>query len=77
MNPEVLAAELNREPFVPLRLHLSDGQQVDILNPGLCYIAHLSLYAFAGRPHDALAEGVHVISLRHIVSVSKLPLRAA
>ncbi len=70
MNPETLAAELERDPFIPLRLHLADGRTVDILNPGLCYIARLGLYVFrVGRPHAALAEDVQVISLRHIVSV--------
>jgi hypothetical protein len=69
MNPETLASELNRDPFIPLRLHLSDGRELEIENPGLCFIARLALYAFRARPHDALAEDVQVISLRHIVSV--------
>ncbi len=70
MNPETLATELEREPFIPLRLHLSDGRTVDILNSGLCYIARLALYIFrVGRPRAALAEDVSVISLRHIVSI--------
>jgi hypothetical protein len=72
MNPQVLAQELNREPFIPLRIHLVDGRTVDIINPGLCFIAHLSLYVFAGKPHDALAEDVEVISLRGIASVKTL-----
>jgi hypothetical protein len=72
MNPEVLAAELNRDPFIPLRLHLTDGRTLDIQNPGLCFIARLGLYAFRSRPHEALAEDVQVISLRHIVSVETL-----
>ncbi len=70
MNPETLAAELEREPFIPIRLHLSDGRTMDILNPGLCHIARLALYVFRiGRPHTSLAEDVNVISLRHIVSI--------
>jgi hypothetical protein len=72
MNPETLAAELNKEPFLPLRIHLSDGRTVDILNPGLCFIARLALYAFRAKPREALAEDVQVISLRHIVSVEAL-----
>lgn len=72
MNPETLAQELNRDPFIPLRLHLSDGRTVDVMNPGLCFIARLALYFFRAKPHDALAEDVHVISLRHIVSVETL-----
>ena len=73
MNPEVLAQGLEREPFIPLRLHLADGRQVDILNPGLCFIARLALYVFAAQPHRALAEDVQVISLRGIVSVETVP----
>jgi hypothetical protein len=69
MTPEVLASELNREPFLPIRVHLSDGRALDILNPGLCFIARLAVYVFAAKPPDALAEDVQVVSLRHIVSV--------
>lgn len=72
MNPVTLAHELNREPFTPLRLRLSDGRTIDIENPGLCFIARLALYAFRARPHDALAEDVEVISLRHIVSIETI-----
>lgn len=78
MNPENLAAELDREPFIPLRLHLADGRTVDIQNSGLCYIARLSLYVFAGKAHTSLVEDVQVISVRHIVSVETLsPQKAA
>lgn len=69
MNPDVLAAELNRDPFIPLRIHLAGGRTLEISNPGLCFIARLGLYAFRAKPNDALAEDVQVISLRHIVSV--------
>ncbi|MGB9623373.1 MAG: hypothetical protein ACPMAQ_00785 [Phycisphaerae bacterium] len=69
MSPETLAAELNREPFIPLRIHLSDGRTLDVANPGLCFIARLALYAFRAKPRNALADDVQVISLRHIVSV--------
>ena len=72
MSPQALAQELNREPFIPLRMHLADGRSVDILNPGLCFIAHFSLYVFAAKPHNALAEDVEVISLRGIASVKTL-----
>ena len=72
MNPDALAAELNRDPFIPLRLHLSDGRTIDISNPGLCFIARMALYAFRAKPNDALAEDVQVISLRHIASIETL-----
>jgi hypothetical protein len=78
MNPEALARELNRDPFIPLRIHLTDGRNIDIHNPGLCFIARLSLYVFFAKPRDALAEDVQLISLRGIVSVETLaPSEAA
>ncbi len=71
--PEALAAELEREPFVPLRLHLTDGRSVEIYNSGLCFIARQGLYVFrTDRPHAALADDVVLISLRHIVSLEQL-----
>jgi hypothetical protein len=78
MNPESLAQELNRDPFIPLRIHLADGRNIDIRDSGLCFIARLSLYVFAAKPRNALAEDVQVISLRGIVSVETMaPSQAA
>jgi hypothetical protein len=71
-NPETLALELDRSPFIPLRIHLTDGRTADIRNPGLCFIARLALYVFAAKPRTSLAEDVQVISLRGIVSVETL-----
>jgi hypothetical protein len=72
MNPETLAQELNRDPFIPLRLRLSGGRAFDIANPGLSFIARLALYAFRAKPHQTLADDVEVISLRHIVSIETM-----
>lgn len=72
MVPEALANELNRDPFMPLRLRLTDGRTFDITRPGLCFVARLALYAFRANPHDALAEDVEIISIRHIVSVETM-----
>ena len=78
MNPETLAHELDREPFIPLRIHLSDGRSIEIRNPGLCFIARLSPYVFAAKPHKSLAEDVQLVSVRGIVSVeTPAPSQAA
>jgi hypothetical protein len=50
---------------------------VTVGNPGLCFIARLSLYVFAAKPHHTLAEDVQVISLRAIESVQPLASRQA
>lgn len=73
MNPEALVKELGRDPFVPLRLRLSDGQAVEIENPGLSFINNLSLYLVPpGRPHPRSVPEFRLISLRHIVTVETL-----
>jgi hypothetical protein len=72
MNPEALAAELERSPFVPLRLHLTDGRTLQIDNAGQSFIAHLMLYAFRAKPCDVLAKDVQFVSLSRIVSVETI-----
>jgi len=62
MNPESLAHELNRDPFIPLRIHLADGRTIDVPYPGFCFINRFSLYVFSGTPRNALAEDVQLIS---------------
>ena len=73
MMPEALNQELSREPFIPLRLYLSDGQVLEILNPGLCWINRGSVYlARVDRPRSRLMDDVDLISLRHIVRVEQI-----
>jgi hypothetical protein len=50
MAPEILAVELDRDPFIPLRLRLANGRTLDITNPGLGFIARMGLYAFRAPP---------------------------
>jgi hypothetical protein len=70
MNPEALASELEREPFRPLRLHLSNGRTVKIDDPDVAVISNLSVYLFkVRRDHRRMADDTQVISLRHIVSI--------
>jgi hypothetical protein len=69
MNPETLANQLDRDPFIPLRIHLADGRRIDILNAGVSFIVRHSLYVFDARPENVLAKDVQVISLRGIESV--------
>lgn len=73
MLPQTLDMELSREPFVPLRLFLSDGSTVDIHNPGLTLIALGALYvARTDRPHSRISDDFRLVSLRHIVRIEKL-----
>lgn len=74
MMPDALNAELSRDPFIPLRLYLSDGRTVVIPNPGLCFINRGALYvARIDRPNSRLADDLDVVSLRHVVSIEQAP----
>lgn len=69
MNPEALGTELNKEPFHPIRLRLSDGRAVTVDNPDVAIISNLALYLFkVRRENRKMADDTQVISLRHIVS---------
>jgi hypothetical protein len=78
MIPEAVDRELSREPFVPLRLHLSDGSQHDVTTPGLAFIAHGALFlARTDRPHTRIMDDCLLISLRHIVRIELIEPAAA
>jgi hypothetical protein len=78
MSPDAIDQELSRDPFVPLRLHLSDGSTIDIHNPGLSFIARLALYvARTDSPHSRIMDHFRLISRRHILSIELLESAAA
>lgn len=78
MNPEAIDRDLSREPFVPVRLHLSDGATFDVNDPGLTFIAHRALYvARTDRRHSRVMDDCQLISLRHIVRIELLETSAA
>lgn len=78
MIPEAVDRELSREPFVPLRLHLSDGSHHDVINPGLAFIAHGALYLTrTDRPHTRIMDDCLLISLRHILRIELIEPAAA
>ena len=73
MTAQAIDQELSRDPFVPLRLNLSNGHTVDITNPGLAFIAKMAIYvARTDRPQSRIVDDFRLISLRHIVSIDLL-----
>jgi hypothetical protein len=76
MTRDELTEEINRDPYVPFRLHLSNGGFVDILNPGLAWMGAGSLrVARVGRPGSDSSADYDIISLIHIVMLERLPPR--
>jgi hypothetical protein len=83
MHPDVLNAHLEKEPFVPFRLHLSDGRTFDVRFPGLTYLSGTAYYVLEpAHPDRERARFVtnpnpKVIALRHIVSIEPITPAAA
>jgi hypothetical protein len=78
MSPELVDRELNRNPFLPVRLHLSDGTTVDIRDPELAFIVRGALYVVTtGRVGSRIVDDIRLISLRHIVRLEAIEQGAA
>jgi hypothetical protein len=76
MHPDSLIQQLDKEPFTPLRVHLSHGRTVEVFNPGLTYVTGTTFYVL--RPADRENERsrhmseARLIALRHIISIEPI-----
>ena len=73
MKEEELEAELDKEPFVPFRLHLVSGKTVDVLAPNAAHTLVNSMLVLRnptlGRQK---AEGYDVVSYENIKRIEQL-----
>lgn len=73
MTTEDLKQELERDPFVPLRLHLASGQTMDIRYPQTAWVRQntlLIVHPLAAK--TAAIGGYDVIALRLIDRIEQL-----
>lgn len=66
MSSSELRELLNREPFVPIRIKLSNGDSYDLKDPSVVVVMKSSV--FFALPDD----GFKIITLMHIVSAESL-----
>ena len=75
MSEEELVAELQKDPFVPFRLHLVSGKVVDVLAPNAAHTLTNSLLVLRnptlGSPR---AEGYDVVAYQNIERIEQLSL---
>lgn len=78
LRPESLRDELHRQPFVPLRIYLTDGKTYDIRHPEMAMITSREVYI--GREETAPGSGIarecDLVSLLHVVRVEQMPYSA-
>jgi len=76
MSPESLRAELHRQPFVPLRMYLTNGKAYEIRHPEMAMITSREVYV--GReetsPGSGIAKECDLVSLLHVVRVEQMPV---
>jgi len=73
MTPEDVNQELDREPFVPLRLHLSSGQKIEIEYANSAFVRQntlLVVHRLAPRTHAI--GNYDVIALRLIERIEQV-----
>ena len=79
MNPRDIQQQLQRQPFLPLRVVMNNGQVFEIRHPEMVQLTRTALFVFKPSPEDAgIAEELSAIcSLRNISTLEPLPNQAA
>lgn len=73
MSGPELRPRLRRQPFMTLRLHMSDGRTFDIKHPEMAFLTtHTVHLGVDPNEEHGLPDRVEYLSLRHIVSVEEL-----
>lgn len=73
MTPKNVEAELERDPFIPLRLHLVSGKVVKVPAPGVAWLMQNSILVFQNvKPGKAKVGGYDVIALRNIERIEQV-----
>jgi hypothetical protein len=78
MTTEDITQEVERQPFVPLRLHLSSGQKIDLLYPYTAWIRQNTLLVVHPLERGTQRIGNYdVIALRAIERIEQLTEQSA
>lgn len=73
MSPEELNSALRRKPYIPLRVHVTDGVHYDITIPDMAMIGRTIL--FIGLRRDVQSpffDEPVMVSMRHITRVEPI-----
>lgn len=76
MDKEQVRSELTRQPFVPFRLHLTDGRTFDIPDPKVANIMAYGLLVMIGADVKArTAKGYDQFPFDRIDRIEPLPIQ--
>ncbi len=73
MRPEDVREHLERHPFEPFRIFMSDGESFDVRHPDFCIVALTTVYVGAADPKQRrVAVRVAHCALNHITRIEPL-----
>lgn len=74
MNPEEIKRLLKATPFVPFRVHGSDGKHLDVKHPELAFLTRMMLFVGEGvaDPTADIPDRANSVSTWHVVWLGSL-----
>ena len=73
MRAEEFAALLKSRPFIPIRIHMTDGKTFDIYHPDCVLVLRSRIVIGLGPdPNSGVLERIEHCSLLHVVRVEEL-----
>lgn len=73
MRAEDIRDLLKRQPFVPFRIHMTDGKSYDVMHPELVLLTKSYLHiAVSFDPESGVPDRTDFCALLHIVRVEEL-----
>jgi len=73
MKPEEIRELQHRQPFIPFRIHLSNGRHFDIRHPDFVWVLKTRVeIGLADDPNSSTPDRAEFVSLLHVVSVEEL-----
>lgn len=71
-----ITQEIDRDPFVPLRLHFRNGKKIEVRYRNVAYTVRHGVLIFKGKKEGScMASGYDVFPFDEIVRIEKLPPR--
>ncbi len=75
MEPEKIRAHLRRQPFLPIRVYISDGSSYDVRHPEMMLVARMEVVIAIDPGNDNVPERSAYCDPMHITRIE--PLDAA
>jgi hypothetical protein len=74
MRPEDLLERLRKWPFLPFRIHMTDGQSYDITHPeAVLVLRNRAIIGLRPDPATNMPDRSEQIALLHVVRTSEIP----